>query len=192
VFSTAAVVDSLATLSFDDAPQTAKLARLWARTAFGDLTRPWRLLMPFLSVLRSPGSRELLDALGTAQVPVVVLHGDHDYVVPLAAARDAARRTGADLVVIQGGTHSWLLKDPESFPAVMSDLRRGRLGAACAAALVDAGLDPSTTTPADVERVFYTPDARVLALTPELSWARSDRRCEPRYRWVVERYSSTS
>ncbi len=190
-FSTAAVVDSLATISLDDTPQTAKLARLWAKTAWNDLTRPWQLLMPFLSVLRSPGSREMLDTVRRAGVPVVVLHGDRDFVVPLAAARDAARRTGGDLVVIEGGTHSWLLKDPESFPAVMGQLLRGRLGDACEAALVDAGLDPGAAPTAEIEGAFYAPDARVLALTPELVYARSDRRTEPRYRWTVESYSST-
>jgi len=192
VFSTAAVVDSLATLSLDDTAQTAKLARLWVKTAWGDITRPWQLLMPFLSVLRSPGSRDILDALRRAEVPVVVLHGDHDYVVPLPAARDAARRSGGDLVVIRGGTHSWMLKDPESFPAIMGELLRGRLGDSYEQALVDAGLDPAVATTDDIEDAFYAPDARVRALTPELVWARSDRRSEPRYDWVVESYSSTS
>jgi pimeloyl-ACP methyl ester carboxylesterase len=192
VFSTAAVVDSLTTISLDDGPQTAKLARLWAKTAWGDLTRPWQLLMPFLSVLRSPGSREMLDTLRQAGVPVVVLHGDRDFVVPMAAARDAARRAGGDLVVVRGATHSWLLKDPESFPAIMGQLLRGRLGDAYEAALVKAGLDPAMASTADIEDAFYTPDARVRALTPELAWARSDRRSEPRYDWIVEDYSSTS
>jgi pimeloyl-ACP methyl ester carboxylesterase len=192
VFSTAAVVDSLTTISLDDGPQTVKLARLWAKTAWGDLTRPWQLLMPFLSVLRSPGSREMLDTLRHAGVPVVVLHGDRDFVVPMAAARDAARRAGGDLVVVRGATHSWLLKDPESFPAIMGQLLRGRLGDAYEAALVKAGLDPAMATTADIEDAFYTPDARVRALTPELAWARSDRRSQPRYDWIVEDYSSTS
>jgi pimeloyl-ACP methyl ester carboxylesterase len=192
VFSTAAVVDSLATISLDDTAQTAKLARLWVKTAWGDVTRPWQLLMPFLSVLRSPGSREMLDSLRQAQVPVVVLHGDRDYVVPLAAARDAARRTAGELAVVKGGTHSWLLKDPESFPAIMSQLLRGRLGDAYENALVAAGLDPGAATTAEIEDAFYAPDARVRALTPELEWARSDRRSEPRYQWSVESYSKTS
>jgi pimeloyl-ACP methyl ester carboxylesterase len=191
VFSTAAVVDSLTTISLDDTAQTAKLARLWARTAWGDVTRPWQLVMPFLSVLRSPGSQEMLDELRRAGVPVVVLHGERDFVVPLAAARDAARRTGGDLVVIRGGTHSWLLKDPESFPAIMSRLLHGRLGDAYETALVDAGLDPGAATTAEIEDAFYTPDARVKAMTPELVWARSNRRSEPRYDWVIESYSRT-
>jgi len=192
LFSTAAVVDSLATISFDDAGQTAKLASLWVKTAWGDITRPWQLLMPFLSVLRSPGSRQLLDRLGRSGTPVVVLHGDHDVVVPLSAARDAARRSGGDLVVIRGGTHSWLLKDPESFPAIMGQLLRGRLGDAYEQAIVEAGLDPAMATTAEIEDAFLTPDARIRSLTPELVWARSDRRTDPRYDWVVENYSSTS
>jgi hypothetical protein len=110
----------------------------------------------------------------------------------MAAARDAARRTGGELVVVRGGTHSWLLKDPESFPAIMGQLLRGRLGDAYEAALVKAGLDPALASTADIEDVFYTPDARVRALTPELAWARSDRRSEPRYDWTVESYSSTA
>jgi len=191
-FSTAAVVDSLATISFDDSAQTAKLARLWLKTAWGDVTRPWQLLMPFLSVLRSPGSRAMLDGLRQAGVPVVVLHGERDYVVPLAAARDAARRSGGDLVIIRGGTHSWLLKDPESFPAIMAELLRHGLGDAGTAALLAAGLDPASATTEQIEDAFLAPDAKVRELTPELVWARSDRRSEPRYDWIVESYSSTS
>jgi hypothetical protein len=85
-----------------------------------------------------------------------------------------------------------MLKDPESFPAIMSALLQGRLGGAYEAALIDAGLDPSTATTAEIEDAFYAPDARVLALTPELAWASSDRRSTPRYDWVIESYSSTS
>jgi hypothetical protein len=148
--------------------------------------------MPFLSVLRSPASRDMLESLRHNGVPVVVLHGDQDFVVPLAAGRDAARRSGGDLVVVKDGTHSWLLKDPETFPAIMGALLRdGLLGRAYDAALGDAGLDPSSATTADVEAAFYAPDARVLALTPELAWARSNRRSQPRYDWVVTPYSST-
>jgi len=191
-FSTAAVVDSLATISFDDSAQTAKLARLWLKTAWGDVTRPWQLLMPFLSVLRSPGSRAMLDELHRAGVPVVVLHGERDYVVPLAAARDAARRSGGDLVIIRGGTHSWLLKDPESFLAIMGQLLRNGLGDAWTAALLAAGLDPAAATTEQIEDAFLAPDAKVRGLTPDLVWARSDRRSEPRYDWTVESYSSTS
>jgi len=65
---------------------------------------------------------------------------------------------------------------------------RGRLGDAYEAALVDAGLDPGAATTAEIEGAFYAPDARVLALTPDLVYARSDRRPEPRYRWTIESF----
>ncbi len=67
----------------------------------------------------------------------------------------------------------------------------GRLGEAYEAALARCGLDPESATTAQIEEAFYAPDARVGALTPELVYARSDRRSEPRYEWVVESYSST-
>ncbi len=183
VFGTAALVDGLATVSLDDTNQAAKIARLWARSAWGDFSRPWQLVGPLLSVLRSPGSRPLLDRLADARVPVVVLHGDRDFVVPLAAARDTARRTHGDLVIVKGGNHTWLLKDPETFPHIMGRLLQGRLGDAYEMALVEAGLNPGSATTDDVEDAFYAPGARVRAVTPELEYARSDRRRVPRYQW---------
>lgn len=189
VFGTAAFVDSLTTISLDDTAQTAKLGRLWARTAWGDLSRPWQLLGPFLSVLRSPGSRPMLDAVREAGIPVMVLHGERDYVVPLATGRDAARRAAGDLVVVKGAGHSWLLKDPETFPRIVGELLAGRLGDAYEQALVDAGLEPGSATTDEIEDAFYAPGAPVRALTPELVYARADRRRDPRYRWELTRFS---
>ncbi len=185
VFASAAVIDSLTTLALNDATQMAKLARLWGGTAWGDLSRPWQLLNPFISVLRSPGSRSMLEALRAADVPVVVIHGERDLVVPLATARDAARRSGGDLVVVKGAGHSWLLSDPETFPRIVGELLGGRLGDAYEQALVDAGLEPGSATTDEIEDALYAPDAPVRALTPELDYLRSNRRRVPRYRWEV-------
>jgi pimeloyl-ACP methyl ester carboxylesterase len=185
VFASAAVIDSLTTLALNDATQMAKLARLWGGTAWGDLTRPWQLLNPFISVLRSPGSRSMLEGLRAAAVPVVVIHGERDLVVPLATARDAARRSGGDLVVVKGAGHSWLLSDPETFPRIVGELLGGRLGDAYERALVDAGLEPGSATTDEIEDALYAPGAPVRALTPELDYLRSSRRRVPRYRWEV-------
>lgn len=185
VFAGVAVVDTFTTLALNDTNQMAKLARLWGGTAWGDLTRPWQLLGPFISVLRSPGSRAMLERLREAGVPVVVIHGERDLVVPLATAKDAARRSGGDLVVVKGAGHSWLLSDPETFPRIVGQLLSGRLGDAYEQALVDAGLEPGSATTDEIEDALYAPDAPVRALTPELDYLRSSRRRVPRYRWEV-------
>jgi pimeloyl-ACP methyl ester carboxylesterase len=185
VFASAAVLDTLTTLALNDTAQMTKLARLWGGTAWGDLTRPWQLFGPFLSVLRSPGSRAMLERLREAQVPVVVIHGERDLVVPLATGRDTARQAGGDLVVVKGAGHSWLLSDPETFPRIMGELLSGRLGDAYEQALVDAGLDPGAATTDEIEDALYAPGAAVLALTPALDYLRSERRRVPRYRWEV-------
>ncbi len=185
VFASVAVIDSLTTLALNDTTQMAKLARLWGGTAWGDLTRPWQLLNPFISVLRSPGSRPMLERLREAGVPVVVIHGERDLVVPLATARDAARRSGGDLVVVKGAGHSWLLSDPETFPRIVGELLPGRLGEAYEQALIQAGLEPGSATTDEIEDALYAPDAPVRALTPELAYLRSDRRRIPRYRWEI-------
>ncbi|MGH9000589.1 MAG: alpha/beta fold hydrolase [Acidimicrobiia bacterium] len=192
VFGTAALIDGMTNISLDDTHQTAKMARLWARTTWGDLSRPWQLLNPFLSVLRSSHSAPLLDALASHGTPTTLVHGDRDIVVPVVSARQAARRCGGDLVVVEGASHSWMLKDPDTFPAIIGTLLRGRLGEAYEQALTDAGVDPSRATTADIEGALYEPDAPVLRLSPELRFARSDRRHTPRYRFTVERYETTS
>jgi pimeloyl-ACP methyl ester carboxylesterase len=186
VFGTATLIDAATNISFDDPQQTAKLASLWTRCVWGDLLRPWQLMMPFLSVLRSPGSRPSLERLRDAGVPVSLIHGDRDYVVPLASARDAARRTGGDLVVVNGASHSWMLKDPETMPAIVGRLLQGRLGDAYEQALVDAGLCPGSATTADIEDAMYEPGALATRITPELEYARSDRRSMPRYGFSLE------
>lgn len=186
VFGTAALVDSMTNISLDDMNQTAKLTSLYARTFFGDVTRPWQLLNPFLSVLRSSESGPLLDRLRAEGIPTTVIHGDRDYVVPVSSARDAARRSGGDLVIVEGASHSWMLKDPETLPAIIGTLLRGRLGEAYEDALNTAGLDPATASTSEIEAAFTEPGATVTSLTPELQFARSDRRRAARYRFRVE------
>ena len=69
----------------------------------------------------------MLLALGEAGIPVVVIHGDRDMPVPYSTAVDAARRSAGTLVTVKGGTHSWVLKDPETLPAIVAALLDGPL-----------------------------------------------------------------
>ncbi len=130
--------------------------------------------------------RSMIDQLRQERIPVFAIHGDRDIAVPMATAKDTARRTRGDLVVVKGGSHSWLLKDPETLPAIMHALMRGRLGTAVLRAQLERGVDPVDATDDEVEAALYAPDALVLELTPrQRIHDTEDLHRPPRYTWKV-------
>jgi pimeloyl-ACP methyl ester carboxylesterase len=181
------VVDTLTTVPlFRDPAQAQKLLRLVAPTLMGHARRPWRLFAPAVSIIRSRSSRWMLDRLGQERIPVFAVHGDRDMVVPIATGRDAARRSNGQLVVVRGASHSWLLKDPETLPAILLQLMSGRLGTAVLKAKLSHGIDVDAS-PEEVEDALYAPDALVLELTPRQERADGpDLHRPPRYRWYVD------
>ena len=98
----------------------------------------------------------------STEVPTFVLHGDRDLIVPLATARSAAKRSNGQLITVKGAAHSWMLRDPETLPAIVAELLPGRLGSAIREAIGAAG----ATSTDELESIFYEPDAPILALTP--------------------------
>jgi pimeloyl-ACP methyl ester carboxylesterase len=178
------VLDTVSTVPwFRDPKQAMKLGRLVGPTIAGHARRPWRLLGPMVSILRSKGTHWMLDTLRNERIPVFAIHGDRDVAVPIATAKDAARRSRGDLVVVEGATHSWLLKDPESLPAIMHALMRGRLGTAILKARLEHGLDLDATDD-EIEAALYAPGALVLELTPRQRFHDTpDLHRAPRYRW---------
>ena len=181
------LVDTITTVPwFRDPRQAVKLGRLVAPTLRSHVRRPWRLLGPAASMLRSKGTKPMLDALRKARIPVFAIHGDRDLAVPMATARDTARRARGDLVVVRGGSHSWLLKDPETMPAIMHDLMRGRLGTAVLKAKLERGVDPVDASDDEVESALYAPGALVLELTPRQQFHDSEElHRPPRFTWTV-------
>lgn len=179
------VLDTLSTLPlFRDPAQAAKLGRLVTPTLVGHARRPWRLLGPAVSILRSRGSRWMLQKLAQERIPVFVVHGDRDIVVPVKTGAAAARRSRGELVVVHGATHSWLLKDPEALPAIMLQLMKGRLGTAVLKGQLSHGVDPSGRSIEEIERSFMDEDALVHALTPAQHLGDdSVGHRPPRYRW---------
>jgi pimeloyl-ACP methyl ester carboxylesterase len=178
------VVDTLSTVPwFRDPRQAAKLGSLVGPTIAGHVRRPWRMLGPAASILRSGGTKWMLEGLRRAKVPVFVVHGDWDLAVPISTAKAAARRSRGDLVVVRRASHSWLLKDPETLPAVMHALMRGRLGTAVLRAKLHRGLDLDASDGA-VEDALYEPGALVRELTPkQRHHDTADLHRKPRYRW---------
>lgn len=167
ITGTLLAADAIGTLPlFRDRGQALKLFRLAVPVGLGTLSKPHRMLGPSISVLRSGPSRPVLEGLADHRVPTFVVHGDRDLAVPFSTARSAAARSKGVLVRVHDASHSWLLRDPETLPGIMSDLLQGDLGAAQRHALWEAGLTPGDTTLDEVEAAFYDRDAPVLDLSP--------------------------
>lgn len=182
------LADSVSTVPFvRDPKQAVKFGRLIAPMIKGHALNPLHLAGPGISILRSRSSKWMLEKLAAERVPLVAIHGDRDIVVPLATARSAAKLANGMVVVVEGGRHSWLLKDPETLPAILREMfdapdsirSRDRDFAKMGLA-PDASID-------EIEAAFYEPDAPIHALTPDIDLAEirpGPRR--PRFRWHVE------
>ena len=91
-------------------------------------------------------------------------------------------------LVVHGATHSWMLQDPETLPAIVRELLEGALGAACARAVLDAGLDPAAPLAA-VDDAFAPAGTLLRLLGPpdqELRAPPAPR--PPHYRWTRTRF----
>jgi pimeloyl-ACP methyl ester carboxylesterase len=174
--------DTMQTL-FMTGDQGLKLQGLAIPQATANALAPWRLVAPALSVLTSGRSSTALARLKEERVPVFVLHGERDQVVPVAAARDAARQAGGELVLVHGAAHSWLLEDPETLRWIVADLLGDGLGTACLRAIAETGLDPATVSLADMEEAFYAPGALALQLGPAARREELRPGGEPRFSW---------
>jgi pimeloyl-ACP methyl ester carboxylesterase len=187
-YAGAFALDAIGTMPFvADTPQAIKLGSRAARSMEMHVAQPWRAFTPAQAVLRAGSSLPALDRASAAGVCAVVVHGDHDVLVPIAAGRDTARRLGADFVVVRGGGHSWLLRCPETLPAIVGELLERDFGAACDRARADAG-DDVASSPDDDDQVFLQSDALIARLggehEPELS---PTPRHAPRHTWTIER-----
>lgn len=170
-----------------DRGQAGKLVRLWLPGILGNVRRPWQLAGAGWSILRSGPTHWMLEALRDHHVPLFVLHGDRDLAVPLRTAADAARTAGGHLVVIHGAGHSWLLKDPETLPAVIGELIEGPLGRAVRTGLTAAGCGFDEPSVEDIEAALYRGRALVHELTPPpgSEIVQGVKRRRPRYRWTT-------
>lgn len=179
----------LTKMAFWGGRQSSKLRALGMRQAMANAVAPWRLVPPAMSVLLAPSSTPTLRRLRTQGVETVVVHGDRDPLVPLAAARQAAAASAAELVVVHRASHSWPLEDPETFRAIFADLLAGSLGDAVAAAVAAGGggdaMPPGGSIDLDaVERALCRPDALVLRLSPGAGADATRSAAASRYEWT--------
>lgn len=186
------LLDSVITVPLlRDPAQARKLGRLVAPVIGQHLRRPWRMFGPGVSILRSHGSGWMLDRIAEEQIPLVVIHGERDVAVPMATARDAARRGRGALVTVERAGHSWLLRDPRTLPAILDALIVSSVGKAVTSRVAsDLGLsgpeDLGTVTMEDLDAAYLDADAQILELSPPRVDPDSLPRLRPpRYRWTV-------
>ena len=181
------VADTMTTAPVVRNPRQAiKLGRLLVPVALHNVLRPQGLIGAGVSILRSGPSRWLLESMADHLVPVYVIHGDRDFAVPVKTAVDAARRSRGELIMVHGATHSWLLRDPETMPAIVAELLEGSLGDVIRLALAIEGAPIGVDdTIEEIERHLYRPGALVHRLTPPLDFQTTTlSRRRPSYHWT--------
>lgn len=77
-------------------------------------------LWSVLNLVRQADLVTELQELKRRELPVVVLWGDHDTVIPQASFAALCRAIGSEGEVVQG-RHSWLLADPDAFGAILTN-----------------------------------------------------------------------
>ncbi len=92
-----------------------------ARDLVGNALRNPRSLGRAARLARTADLRPELAALAERGLPVTILWGEQDRVVPEATFVAMCEATGATGDVIQRGGHSWLLADPDEFGEILTN-----------------------------------------------------------------------
>jgi pimeloyl-ACP methyl ester carboxylesterase len=77
-------------------------------------------LLNVVNLLRRADLLAELQELRRRELPVVVLWGDHDAVIPRESFAALCRAIGSEGEVVEG-RHSWLLADPDAFGAILTN-----------------------------------------------------------------------
>jgi pimeloyl-ACP methyl ester carboxylesterase len=106
----------------------------YMRQMSGALARNLRTPLGFPGALRaiiaSGDYTPMLESMREQHVPTIVVHGEHDLVVPFESAHDMADRADATLYRVPGAYHSWMLANPRHGADMMRQLLDAELGAA--------------------------------------------------------------
>lgn len=91
-----------------------------ARDLASNLLRNPRNLVKAGRLAASADLREELNALRETGLPVTILWGDQDRVLPESAFIALCEATGSDADIVDG-RHSWLIADPEGFGEILTN-----------------------------------------------------------------------
>ena len=104
-----------------DVGQVTRVLPVLLEDALPNLVRNPRGLWKVANLARTADLTPELEELRERRLPVVVLWGDHDKIIPRASFDALCKAIGSEGAVV-GGTHSWLLADPDAFGEVMTNV----------------------------------------------------------------------
>lgn len=102
-------------------PQLTRVLPIILQEAVPNLVRNPRALMRVADLALKADLTPELEALKERRLPVVVLWGDGDRIVPKESFDALCAAIGSDGEVVNGD-HSWLLADPDAFGEVMTNV----------------------------------------------------------------------
>ena len=104
-----------------DIGQVTRVLPVILEDALPNLIRNPLALIKVANLARTADLTLELEDLKARKMPVVVLWGDHDTIIPRASFDALCGAIGSAGEVI-GGNHSWLLADPDAFGEVMTNV----------------------------------------------------------------------
>jgi pimeloyl-ACP methyl ester carboxylesterase len=112
------------------APERKRYMRQMAGALARNVRTPLGLPGALRAIVASGDSTPMLEAMREQGVPTIVVHGEHDLVVPFASALDMAERTDGALYRVPGAYHSWMLANPRHGADMVRQLLDAELGEA--------------------------------------------------------------
>jgi len=101
--------------------QLTKVLPVVLEDAVPNLMRNPRAMWKVANLARKADLAEELEELKRRHLPVVVLWGDKDRIIPRSSFDDLCTTIGLEGEVVEGN-HSWLLADPDAFGEVMTNV----------------------------------------------------------------------
>jgi pimeloyl-ACP methyl ester carboxylesterase len=101
--------------------QFARVLPVVLEDAVPNLVRNPRAFWRVANLARTADLRPELEELKKRRVPVVILWGDKDRIIPRASFDELCATVGQEGEVV-AGNHSWLLADPDAFGEVMTNI----------------------------------------------------------------------
>jgi len=101
--------------------QATRVVPVILKDALPNLLRNPAGVLHVAGIARTADLEAQLSELRQRRLPIVVLWGDDDRVLPRLSLESLHRASGVECITVPGG-HEWLLADPDSFAEVMTNI----------------------------------------------------------------------